>query len=89
MSSAYVVVLVGSLRRAEGGIMLGYAGVWISMEWRVVRLCCSVLCGVAPGRECGELPQTAASCLVLSAWGERGRGVLGSVVAVRIGLIRR
>ena len=89
MSSAYVVVLGGSLRRAEGRIMLGYAGVWISMEWRVVRLCCSVLCGVVPGRECGELPQTAASYPVLAAGGTRGRGVRGSVGAVRIGLRRR
>jgi len=54
--------------------MLGYAGVWVSMEWRVVKLWCSVLCGVAPGRECGELPHSAASCPILSAWGVRGGG---------------
>jgi hypothetical protein len=84
MSSAYAVALGGSLRRAEGRVKLGYARVWISMGWRVVRLCCSVLCGVAPGRECGEMPQIAASCLVLSAWGESGRRVLGSIVSVRI-----
>jgi len=86
MSHAYDVVLGGSLKRAEGRVKPGYAGVWISMEWRVVRWCCNVLHGVAPDRECVELLQTATRCLVLPAWGDRGRGILRSLMPVRIGL---
>ena len=86
MSSAYDVALGGSLKRAEGRVKPWYAGVLISMEWRVVRWCCSVLYSFAPGRECGEQLQTATSCPVLSACGERGRGILRSLVSIRIGL---
>jgi len=86
MGFPYDGALGDSLKRAEGRVEPGYAGVWISGEWHVVRWCCSVLYNAAPGRECGEQLQTATSCLVLSVLGERGRGTLRSRMSVRIGL---
>ena len=77
------------MKRVEGRVEPGYVGVWISMEWRVVRWCCSVLYSFAPGRVCGEQLQTATSCPILSMWGESGRGILRSLMSVRIGLRRR